>query len=134
MAAIYKPNQGYWTRLMSALGLALIVLMGVAWLWRLLATVRLFGQEPVIGQASAALLVTVVFGVLGYYLIARSPRFVDFLISVESEMKKVNWSTKREVIGSTWVVIGLTTFIGVLCWVFDMFFQIAFTWMGVLET
>lgn len=119
---------------MSALGLALIVLMGVAWLWRLLATVRLFGQEPVIGQASAALLVTVVFGVLGYYLIARSPRFVDFLISVESEMKKVNWSTKREVIGSTWVVIGLTTFIGVLCWVFDMFFQIAFTWMGVLET
>ena len=35
------------------------------------------------------------------------------MIATEGEMKKVNWSTRREIIGMTWVVIGLTVFIAV---------------------
>ena len=30
------------------------------------------------------------------------------MIATEGEMKKVNWSTRREILGSTWIVIGLT--------------------------
>ena len=33
------------------------------------------------------------------------PRFADFLIATESEMKKVSWSSRAELVGSTVVVI-----------------------------
>src|SRR3712207_7866772 len=33
------------------------------------------------------------------------PANVDFLIATDSEMKKVNWTSRRELIGSTKVVI-----------------------------
>jgi preprotein translocase subunit SecE len=132
--AIYKPGQGYWTRLMSAIALALLVLMGVAWLWRLLATVRVGAWEPVYIQAAAAVVVMAVFGWLGYYLLGRKQRVVDFMISTESEMKKVNWSSKREIMGSTWVVIGLTIFLALVCFAFDSIFQWLFQVMNVLET
>jgi preprotein translocase subunit SecE len=41
-----------------------------------------------------------------------------FLNEVKTEMKKVSWSTKKELIGSTWIVIVtvflLAVFIGVI--------------------
>ena len=43
-AGIYKKGQGYWTRLMSAIGFGMISLMGVVWLWDLLATIRDTGK------------------------------------------------------------------------------------------
>jgi preprotein translocase subunit SecE len=132
--AIYKPGQGYWTRLMSAIALSLLVLMGVAWLWRLLATVRVGTWEPVYIQAVAACVIMAVFGYIGYLLIGRKPRVVDFMIATESEMKKVNWSSKREIMGSTWVVIGLTVFLALVCFTFDSLFQWIFQVMNVLET
>jgi preprotein translocase subunit SecE len=132
--AIYKPGQGYWTRLMSAIALSLLVLMGVAWLWRRLDTVRVGNLEPVYLQAGAAVILMTVFGVLGYTLIGRKPRVVDFMIATESEMKKVNWSNRREIIGSTWVVIVLTAFLALVCFTFDSFFQWIFQVMNVLET
>lgn len=131
---IYKPGQGYYTRLMSAIGLALLVLMGVAWVWKLLASVRILHQEPIIGQAAVSVLIMLIFGWLGYTLIGTKPRVVDFMIAVESEMKKVNWSNRREIIGSTWVVIGLTAFLAVLCFGFDTFYQIIFKAMHVLAS
>ena len=132
--AIYKPGQGYWTRLMSAIALSLLVLMGVVWLWKLLATVRIGTWEPVYIQAGVATVIMAVFGYLGYYLIGRKPRVVDFMIATETEMKKVNWSSRREIIGSTWVVIGLTVFLAIVCFGFDAVFQFIFQQLNVLET
>jgi preprotein translocase SecE subunit len=132
--AMYKPGQGYWTRVMSALGLALIVLMGVAWLWKQLATVRLGPiKEAVYVQGGVAILVLGVAGWLGYWLIGVSPRVVEFMIATEGEMKKVNWSSKREIMGSTWVVIGVTAFLAVLCFAFDSIYQLFFHTINVLE-
>jgi preprotein translocase SecE subunit len=132
--ALYKPGQGYWTRMMSAIGLGTLVVMGALWAASQFATVRIGGREPVYTQALVFLIITGAFAVLGYWLIGRKPRVVDFMIATESEMKKVNWSSKREIIGSTWVVIGLTIFLAVLCWAFDIAFKVVFTWMKVLET
>jgi preprotein translocase SecE subunit len=56
------------------------------------------------------------------------------MIATEGEMKKVNWSSRREVLGSTWIVIALTIFIAILCFSYDRIFQIFFQWMGVLES
>ncbi len=130
---IYKPGQGYWTRLMSAIALGLIVLMGAVWVWDLLATAKIGTLQSVYVQAGATVILLAVFGCLGYYLIARKAKVVDFMIATEGEMKKVNWSSRREVLGSTWVVIALTFIIAVLCKLYDTVFQLVFQWIGVLK-
>ena len=130
---IYKKNQGYYTRVCSAVALATIVLMGAIWLWDLPGGVRIGTVEPVYIQATGALLVTALFGILGYYLIGVKPKVVDFMIATEGEMKKVNWSSRREILGSTWVVILLTIFIAIFCFCFDLIFQNIFKFFGVLE-
>ena len=38
--AIYKPGQGYWTRMLSAVGMGILVLAGAYWLW------LLFSADP----------------------------------------------------------------------------------------
>lgn len=131
---LYKPGQGYWTRVGSAIGLAAVVFMGVAWLWQILATQRLFGLTEIYGQAGVAVLLLAAAGALGYWLIGLKPSVVEFMIATESEMKKVNWSTKKEIIGSTWLVIGLTVFLAFVCFAFDSSFQWFFQVIHVLET
>ncbi len=132
---IYKPGQGYWTRVMSAVGWGTLVLMGVAWLVNQLRGVRVGELQSVYVQAVVAGLVLVAGSMLLYYLIGVNQRFVDFLIATEGEMKKVNWSTKREIIGSTWVVIALVIFISLLLFVLDyLIFAPLFRLIGVLET
>jgi len=134
MLAIFKPNQGFYTRTMSAIGLALLALMGVAWLWKMFATMRFLGRyEPVYGQMTMAILVLGVIGAIAYWLIGSHPRTVDFLIATEGEMKKVNWSTRKEVTGSTMLVIGFTFFLALICFGLDQFFAFFFQLIHVLE-
>ena len=130
---IYKKGQGYWTRMMSAVGYGLIVGLGVIWLWDLLKSVKIGGLESVYISAAGAVIAASVFGVLGYYLIGVKPRVVDFMIATEGEMKKVNWSSRKEVLGSTWVVIGLTFFIAVFCALVDLGFASFFRAIDVLD-
>ena len=132
---IYKKGQGYWTRMMTAIAYGLLVLMGGVWLSQSLAAVRIGNLEAIYVQGAAMVLVMAVFGFLGYYLIGVKPKFVDFLIATEGEMKKVNWSTRREIMGSTWVVIGLTVVVAVLISVMDyMVYSPIFRAIGVLES
>ena len=130
---IYKKNQGYNTRVYSAIALAVLVIMGANWLWNILGGFRLGALQPIYIQAIGGTLFATVCGVLGYWLIAVKPRVVDFMIATEGEMKKVNWSTRREIQGSTVVVIGLTILIAMLCFGFDRLFQVIFQWFGVLK-
>jgi preprotein translocase SecE subunit len=134
MHAIYKPGQGFYTRVCSAAGFAILTLMGVAWLWKLLANTTIIGGEPVYGQATVAVIVLAIVGVLGYFILGVKHRTVDFMIATEGEMKKVNWSTRKEIMGSTALVIAFTVFIAVLCFVFDFIFQMFFQWIHVLES
>lgn len=131
---IYKKGQGYWTRTMSAVALGTLVLMGVAWLWDVLAVASIGELEPVYVQGGASIVAVIVIGLVGWWLIGRNPRSVDFMIATEGELKKVNWSSRREVLGSTWVVIGLTIFVAIFCLLFDLGFQRVFTAIGVLKT
>ncbi len=133
-AGIYKKGQGYWTRLMSAIGLGMIVLMGCVWIWDVLKAVRIGNVQPIYISAVGAVIFGAVFGVLGFFLIGRKPGVVDFMIATEGEMKKVNWSTRREILGSTWIVIGLTILVALLCFACDLLFQRFFMWINVLES
>ena len=131
---IYKQGQGYWVRLMSAIGFGLLVMMGVAWLWDQLAGMQIGKIEPVYMQGSVAIIVVTISGLIGYHLIGRKPKLVDFMIATEGEMRKVNWSTRREVVGSTILVILLTLFIAIFCQIADLIFSAFFQWAGVLDS
>jgi preprotein translocase SecE subunit len=108
--------------------------MAVMWLWKLMASVKFLGRyEPVIGQAAMAIAVFAALGLIGWLLIGSRPRPVEFLIATEGEMKKVNWSTRREVMGSTTLVIAFTFLIALLCFLIDLGFQVLFQAINVLE-
>ena len=131
--AIYKSGQGYWVRLMSAISFGVIVALGLTWLWDWLDTISFGDVETAYVQVGAVLVVGITVGGLGYYLIGSKRRTVDFFIATEGEMKKVNWSSRKELQRSTWAVIALTMFIAFYCFLLDRVFYILFWWLGVLD-
>ena len=50
-------------------------------------------------------------------------RFVNFLRDVRSELKKVTWPSKNEVISTTIVVIAATVFFGFYLFFMDVIFS-----------
>ena len=65
---IYKSGQGYWVRLMSAIGFGVIVALGLIWLWKQIETID-FGIESTYAQVIGILVAAAIFGILGYWLI-----------------------------------------------------------------
>ncbi|HHN77587.1 MAG TPA: preprotein translocase subunit SecE [Phycisphaerales bacterium] len=69
-----------------------------------------------------------------YWFVGSNRRTVDFLINTDGEMRKVNWSTKKEIIGSTQVVIVAAFIIAAFLFLIDISFQQFFQFIGVLES
>src|SRR5688572_27392830 len=87
-------------------------------------------------EAMIALSVAGVVSLLGLFLAWRLTNKgdnVDFLIATDSEMKKVNWTSRRELMGSTKVVILFMFMIALILFVIDLVFWVLFWLMGVLE-
>jgi preprotein translocase SecE subunit len=124
----YKPSQGYWTRVMTAVGGGAFVLWGGSWIFDKLSV---YGN--LYAQVAGAVIFILLLGILLFWLVGKKPMTVDFLVSVEGEMKKVNWSSKSEVIGSTKVVIVFVLMFGLLLTVVDTLFMGFFSWIGVLK-
>lgn len=70
-----------------------------------------------LGVATAILLVGVYFI---YSFVGRRERSVEFLVAVDGEMKKVNWSTRKNVIDSTIVVVVATFLIAFVLALYDV--------------
>ena len=70
---------------------------------------------------------------LTYWLVGVNRKACDFLIATEGEMKKVSWSTKNELWGSTKVVIFFTLLMALLLFIVDLFFLFVFSAIGVLK-
>jgi preprotein translocase SecE subunit len=58
---------------------------------------------------------------------------VDFFIATEGEMKKVNWSTRKEVWGATRVVIVTVMALAIILCIVDTAFMFLFNGIGVLR-
>lgn len=82
------------------------------------------------GVAAGMMLIGSIF-LYWYVGVARRP--VEFLIASDGEMKKVNWTSYREVKGSTIVVIVATFLIAGILYLVDMGFSFLFSTIGVLE-
>ncbi len=85
-------------------------------------------------QAGVTATIMLIGAVAVYFFIATNRRSVDFLINTDGEMRKVNWSTKKEIIGSTQVVIVAAFLIAAILFGIDLGFQAFFKFIGVLQT
>ena len=108
MLKIYKPGQGKYTRLYSAFGAALIVLLGCITLYKQLdARVGEWGLSKTAGIWVSTMIPVGIFVILSLLIIwlINKVSVSDFMISAEGEIKKVNWSSRHEIVISTIVVI-----------------------------
>ena len=120
----YKRGQGRNVRIITFVVAMVIVVSGAAVLSAKL------GGSPLLRFGIPTLLV-VLFGLLVFRLVNRQ-RSADFLIATEGEMKKVSWSSRKEIVGSTKVVIVTTLILAVLLFGVDIIFTLAFRFMGII--
>ncbi len=130
---IYKRGQGYHTRVWTAIGIGVLVLWFAYFLHEKLLVVDLGASTKLI-QVGIPVAVILAFGLFGYWALALNHKICDFLIATEGEMKKVNWSTRKDIIGSTKVVVIVMLLMGALLFVVDLFFMSFFGSIGVLKT
>jgi preprotein translocase subunit SecE len=129
--AIHKKGQGYWTRICSAAAAGLLIVLTAQFLYsQLPAIIPALENHTrwVLGVVGAFVLGS---SVLIWWLMNKAAN-VDFLIATDSEMKKVNWTSRTELIGSTKVVIFFMLLIAALLFVLDMYFTRVFFLLGVL--
>lgn len=125
--AIYKPGQGEYVRWSSAAGAGLLAGCFAWFLHDQLAGL----SESV--QMLVPVVALVALAVLIFRFVGQSPRVVDFMIATEGELKKVNWSTRREILGNTRVVIFLIVVVGFILFLVDVGFIGLFESIGVLR-
>ena len=132
---IYKRGQGYWTRMGTALGAALISFLCAQFVYgRLQALKAVYGWQR-LGVAAMFAISVGVFALLMLWAwrLMNRPTNADFLIATDSEMKKVNWTTRKELIGSTKVVCFFVVLISAILFGLDLIFGYMFYAMRVLE-
>jgi preprotein translocase subunit SecE len=129
----YKPEQGKTTRTATVAAAGALIAWGAYFIydrlqvyegdewWRLLITIGI------------PLAFAVVLGAFAWRYSFGHPRTGDFMIATEGEMKKVSWSSRREIIGSTKVVILFTLAMAAYLFAVDLGFQKLFQWIGVLK-
>jgi preprotein translocase SecE subunit len=125
--AVYKPGQGVYVRWGSAAGAGMIVIGFANFMHEQLA----WFSDWVRYLIPAVLLVALGYGV--FWAIGRNASVVNFMIATEGEMKKVNWSTRREVLGATKVVIATVIALAVILFTVNVLFIFLFESIGVLR-
>ena len=85
-------------------------------------------------QAGVAGFVILLGAIVVFWFTGSNKKMVDFLVATDGEMKKVNWSTKKEIIGSTQVVIVASVLISLILFLIDIGFSNFFRMIGVLES
>ena len=112
---IYKRGQGYYTRLFTALAIFLIVAVGCYRLYD-----RLQGGNPWVEVFVPAGIAAVAAVFLAW--LSNRPNMADFLISAEGEIKKVSWSSRKEIVASTTIVVIVVIIFALLLLGADFFF------------
>jgi len=113
---IYKRGQAAYTRLFTSLTVFFIVAVGC---YRLYDQLRMVGNPWIevfvpagIAAAAAAFLAW----------LSNRPSMADFFIAAEGEIKKVRWSSRKEIVASTTIVVIVVFVFSVLLFAADFFF------------
>jgi len=118
---IYKRGQGKYTRLCSAMGAAIIAGLGCYQLYNKLEPTDLGLWTETMVPAG----LFVGLGLLIFWLLNKSS-VADFMIAAEGEVKKVSWSSRKEIAVSTFVVIVVVIIMAILLGVTDISFKLFF--------
>ncbi|MHC5110158.1 MAG: preprotein translocase subunit SecE [Planctomycetota bacterium] len=124
----YKRDQGKWTRLGTFVGLMALTAWCAKFFYDELQTV-----ENIVFSTGIPVVILVIFGALSWWVTYSNRKSSDFMIATEGEMKKVSWSSRNEVIGSTKVVIVFTLLMAMALFMVDLLFGQLFQWLGVLK-
>ncbi|MBK8267733.1 MAG: preprotein translocase subunit SecE [Planctomycetes bacterium] len=129
---IYKPTQGSTIRVWTGIAYGALVCWFAYFIYDKLQPM-FNGSMRTIVPVSVAAVIIAGFGLLGYWALGLNRRASDFLIATEGEMKKVNWTSRKEIIGSTKVVVFVVVSMSILLFVVDILFMLFFSWIGVLK-
>ena len=124
---IYKSNQGRMVRQFTFFAAAVVAAFGCI---TLASGPMMSYTEPIrVGVPAVVWLVCcwVAFRVVNF------PRFADFLVSVESELEKVTWPGRQEVIQATVVVLCTMFFLGLFLFLIDLLWTWLFSFIGFTE-
>jgi preprotein translocase subunit SecE len=129
--SIYKRGQGKYTRLCSAFAAAIIAASGCWQLFNKLDASSLWGLSPKTALWVATMVPSGLFVVLAILIfwLVNKPSVADFLISAEGEMKKVSWSSRKEIAVSTSIVIIVVVIMSALLGATDIGFRTLFSWL-----
>ena len=126
---IRRRGQGKWTRLGTAIASAVLIIgIGLFIYNDVRANTGMTEQTALIIAG-----IFIVAGGLFAFWLQNTPNNVAFLIDTDSEMKKVNWTSRKELIGSTKVVIGFMLILAGMLFIVDIIFGYFFYWIGVLK-
>ncbi len=131
---IYKPGQGYYTRVGTAIGIGVLSLWGTLFLSDQFATYMDPNTKyfmPV--RYGVCLAVFAAMCVLGYWIVGLHRRANEFFIATEGEMKKVSWISWPDLVRSTQVVVISVLVLGLFLFVVDIVFMEFFAAIGVLK-
>jgi preprotein translocase subunit SecE len=123
---LYKAGQGYWTRLGTAIGAGAIVCLLAFFLYEQSA---LFTTKRNVQLGIAGGFVLLMALVVWFFM--NKANRAQFLIDTDSEMKKVNWSSWPDLVGSTKVVVLFMLATAVALFVFDTQFHALFYGINV---
>jgi preprotein translocase subunit SecE len=124
-SGIYKRGQAANTRLGTAFGIFIVAAYGCFVLYQKLAP-----QGNILIQTLVPIgLCAVIAGLIAW--IMNKPSVADFLIASEGEVKKVSWSTRKELTASTMVVIFVMMAIALMLTVVDSGFVLFFDKIGL---
>ncbi|MEO2027029.1 MAG: preprotein translocase subunit SecE [Fuerstiella sp.] len=124
---LYKPTQGKMVRQATFIAVAVLVAFGCF----SLSNGPLGGEgQPV--RIGVPLGIWALFCWVAFRVVC-VPQFADFLISVESELEKVVWPGRKQVMQSTVVVIVTMLFLGTFLSGVDFFWKKLFQLIRFIE-
>ena len=118
---IYKRGQGKNSRLWTAITLMAIVAIGC---WKLHQKLQV--QDNPWVHTLVPAVVCGLFAALIYWL-SNKPTIADFLIAAEGEIKKVSWSSRKEIMNSTLIVISVVAIMATGLGLVDIAFRLFFS-------
>jgi preprotein translocase subunit SecE len=123
---LYKPMQGWYARLYTALGLGVIAAAGVVLLyksWEDYTPLWRLGLPGILALGLGWLI----------FRIIHFPPFAEFLVATEAEMNKVSWTTKEDLYRRTMVVLTTVLIMAIYLFVVDWLWLFILRNIGVLQ-
>ncbi len=124
LLGIYKRGQGKFTRVGTIITGCALVGIGCFQLYTTL-------QPFEFGLWVETMIPTGLFVACGVVVLwlMNKPSVADFMIASEGEMKKVNWSSRKEVAASTFIVIVVVFVLAAMLGLTDISFRLLFDWL-----